>query len=91
VTKLRNAQRGIASSTPAILVDTNIVSGLVKGDLPHDQAQAVVTIVEMMQRSDVTLAGTTVMRDELNKFRRDTVVRTSRLPTRLGRSRLPLA
>jgi hypothetical protein len=68
VTKLRNAQRGIASSTPAILVDTNIVSGLVKGDLPHDQAQAVVTIVEMMQRSDVTLAGTTVMRDELNKI-----------------------
>jgi hypothetical protein len=57
-----------SSSVPSILVDTNIVSGLVKGDLPREQAQAVVRIVEMMQRSDVTLAGTTVMRDELNKI-----------------------
>src|SRR5438445_3049321 len=62
------ASSSSSSSVPSILVDTNIVSGLVKGDLPREQAQAVVKIVEMMQRSDVTLAGTTVMRDELNKI-----------------------
>lgn len=63
-----NAASSNSSSVPSILVDTNIVSGLVKGDLPREQAQAVVAIVEMMRRSDVTITGTTVMRDELNKI-----------------------
>jgi len=66
--RVPQAASSSSSSVPSILVDTNIVSGLVKGDLPREQAQAVVTIVEMMQRSAVTLAGTTVMRDELNKI-----------------------
>ena len=56
------------SHVPSILVDTNIVSGLAKGDLPPEQMEAVVTIVGMMQRSEVTLAGSTVLRDELNKI-----------------------
>ena len=61
-----NASSSSSSHVPSILVDTNIISGLVRGDLPPDQTQAVVTIVGMMQKSDVTLAGSTVMRDELN-------------------------
>ncbi|PYR24412.1 MAG: hypothetical protein DMF98_15495 [Acidobacteria bacterium] len=56
------------ASVPSILVDTCIVSGLAKGDLPPAELQAVMQIVEMMKRSEVTLAGTTVMRDEPNKI-----------------------
>lgn len=67
MTNISNASSN-ASSIPSIMVDTNIVSGLAKGDLPREQAHAVVKIVEMMQRSYVTIAGTTVMRDELNRI-----------------------
>jgi len=56
------------SSIPSVLLDTNIVSGLVNADLPPEQMQAVEQIVGMMERSDVTLAATTVMRDELYKI-----------------------
>ncbi len=73
------------TAVPLILLDTNIVSGLAKGDLPAQEARAVVEIVGMMTRSDVTLAGTTVMRDELNgipepaRAAHDAVYRTLRI------------
>jgi hypothetical protein len=44
--RMPNAASSSSSSVPSILVDTNIVSGLVKGDLPPEQIRAVVRIVE---------------------------------------------
>jgi hypothetical protein len=56
------------TSIPSILADTNIVSGLARRDLPLAEQQAVIQIVEMVNRSAVTVTGTTVMRDELDRI-----------------------
>ncbi len=57
-----------STSIPSILVDTNIVSGLAKGDLPASELEAVGQLLGLVATGDVTVTGTTVMRDELDQI-----------------------
>ena len=55
------------STTPAVFVDTCVISGMAKGDLKSSDASAVVQMAEMVQRSELTIWASTVAREEIDQ------------------------
>ena len=53
---------------PSILIDTNMISGIAKRDLPPQELKAAAQIMGWVQSSWATVAASTVARDELDRI-----------------------
>ncbi len=57
-----------ASSPPAVLVDTCVISGIARNDMKPADAEAFCQMAGMVQRSELTIWASTVAREEIDKI-----------------------
>ena len=57
-----------SSTAPTLLLDTSVISGFVKRDMKPEDAAAFATIADMAQNGAVTIVGSTVTKEELNRI-----------------------
>ena len=57
-----------ASTLPTLLLDTSVISGLVNEDLSSQDAAAIRQLVEMAAKGRVTIAASTVSKEEIDRI-----------------------